>query len=253
MKQILMMGSVAVLSLGLMVSAACSDSDTTTASGGNGGNGATGGSTGGDGGSGATGGNAGGGGAGPIEIPAIGAQIDRKGRPAINTATINTFDIAAVGMTPDADETRATAEAAYNNNDDPSTWATTYAADIRDSLAILDSIDGVCGNQAFIDDPLAIGAGFEDYNTLAAVLANDWLVVDTANSGAANCGFLGVELELLGTDAGACGGRLPSDDVMDAIYGAVSTGNPADTTYNDGIPAPNAALETAFPYLADPN
>ena len=177
MKHILMMGGVAVLSFGLMLSTACSDSDTDT--GGSGGTGATGGSTGGDGGAGATGG---GGGAAPIEIPSIGAQIDRKGRPAINTATINTFDIGAVGMTPDADATRATAEADYNANDDPSTWATDYQADIRDSLAILDSLDGVCGNQAFIDDPFGLNTGWENYNTLAAVLANDWLVLDTANN-----------------------------------------------------------------------
>lgn len=233
MKSILMMGSAAVLSLGLLL-AACSDDETTAATtinpttGGNGGTGNMGG-----GGAGAQGG----GGNGVPEIPSLGAQIDRKGRPAINTATTQTFT---------ADPTRAAAEAAYNANDDASTWATSYAGDVRDSLAILDSLDEVCGNQAFFGDPLGLGAGFENYNTLAAVLANDWLVIDSAHT---DCGYLGVELELgTATDA-ACGGRLVSDDVMDATYGAVS----GATGFGDGIAAPAAAMVTTFPYLADPN
>jgi hypothetical protein len=236
MKNVLIMSSVAVLSFGLMVTAACSDDDTsTTTTTAAGGSGATGGGEAGMGGSGAQGG----GGMGPIEVPTIGDQIDRMGRPAINTATTQTFT---------ADATRAAAEAAYNGNDDPSTWATMYAADVRDSLAILDSLDGDCGNQAFVDDPLGLGAGFENYNTLAAVLANDWLILDSANT---DCGYLGVELELLDVDAGACGGRMLSDDVMDATYGAVAAGDPA--AFGDTIPAPPAAMGTTFPYLADPN
>lgn len=235
MKNVIMMSSVAVLSLGLMVSAACSDSDTTPAGPGSGGSGATGGA-------GATGGT-GGSGAGPIEVPTLGDQIDRKGRPAINTATTQTF-------TDDA--TRAAAERAYNANDDPTTWVDMYAADKAAQLAILDALgDGAdvdtdnCGDQAFY------GVLNPAYGTLATVLAADWLVIDSANSGAENCGYLGVELELLGTDAGACGGRKLSDDVMDATYGAVAVGDPAG--FGDGIAAPPSAQGTEFPYLTDPN
>jgi hypothetical protein len=235
MKNIIMMSSVAVLSLGLMVSAACSDSETSTAQGG-GGAGATGGS----GGSGATGG---GGGAEPVEVPTLGSQIDRKGRPAINTATVNTFDIAEIGNTPDPDATRATAEAEYNSNDDPTTWATDYAAVIRDNLAILDALNVTCGDQAFYGNPLGI-AGLTDYLTLATVLANDWLVVDSAHT---DCGYLGVELELGGTDDLTCGGRTLTDDVMDATYGAVS----GAAGFGDTIDAPSAAPSDTFPYLAD--
>ena len=232
MKNVIMMGSVAVLSLGLMVSAACSDSDTTATGPGTGGNGATGGT-------GATGG--GGSGAGPIEVPTLGAQIDRKGRPAINTATTTTFA---------PSETRDPAEAAYNADDQPSTWAASYAADKAAQLAILDSLgdgnadDNNCGDQAFFGT-----LGNDNYGTLATVLSNDWLIIDSANSGVANCGYLGVELEILGADAGACGGRLLSDDVMDTTYFAVS----GVAGFGDGIPAPNSALGTEFPYLTDPN
>ncbi len=235
MKNIVIMGSVAVLSLGLMMSAACSD-ETSTATGGNGGTGAsTGGSTAdGGGGTAATGGN-GGGGMGPLEVPTLGVQIDRIGRPAINTATTSTF-------TDDA--TRDPAESAYNANDDPTTWATMYAADKAAQLGILDGLDETCGNQAFYGDPLSLG--LPAYMTLATVLSNDWLVIDSTKTA---CGYLGVELELGGPDDLSCGGRMVGEDVMDATYGAVS----GLGAFGDTVPVSAGASETTWPYLADPN
>ena len=68
------------------------------------------------------------------ERPALGAQIDRAGRAAINTALNNTFngDIEAADAAKDA----------YNSAD-PSDWAS-YTGAFAGSLAILDSLDTVC-------------------------------------------------------------------------------------------------------------
>lgn len=238
MKNYLMMGSAAVLSLGLLL-AACSDDETTAATtinpttGGNGGTVNTGG-----GGAGAQGG----GGNGVPQIPSLGAQIDRKGRPAVNTATTNTFDLVAANP----DTARSDAEKAYNANDDPGTWATSYVSNIAANLAIYDSLaddgtgDGACGDQLFYGS-----LGNAGYGTLATVLANDWL---TIYSGETACGYLGVETDILTGAATptSCGGRTLSDDVMDATYGLVA---PA-AGFGDTIDAPAAAPSDTFPYLA---
>ncbi len=229
MKNMLMMGSMAALSLGLMVTAACSDDDgdtTTTTTSANGGSGGTGGS----GGSGAQGG--GGSGGGVPEIPTLGAQIDRKGRPAINTATTATFTDNA---------TRNAAEAAYNANDDPSTWAAAYQPDVAVQLGIYDGLDEDCGNQPFYDT-----LGNAGYGTLSTVVANDWL---TLYSGETTCGYLGVELDILAGAATptSCGGRTLAEDVMDTTYFLVS----GAAGFGDTVDEPAAAPSDAFPYLAD--
>src|SRR5437879_6436392 len=110
-----------------------------------------------------SGGGGGGGGNNPAP-PALGAQIDRQGRPAINTATNHSFDA--------NEDTKGAAKNDWNGNSDPSTWVAKYAGEIQKNLAILDAIDGTCGNQLFADKMKTDGSR---YGTFASVLADDRL------------------------------------------------------------------------------
>ena len=210
--------------------AGCSDDETNNQTGGAGGTGAAG-AAGGTGGT----GNAGGGGNNMLSIPTLGAQIDRNGRPAVNTAAYETFI---------ADGDRDTARAAYNGDADPANWGN-YVAGIASTIAILDSLDAVCGNQP------GFGAlGNPGYGTMATVLAHDWLLIDASST---ECdAYLGVEASLLGlVPAGKCGGRTPSMDVVETSYSVLSGVGLAG--FDDGIPAHAPAMVTTFPYLAAPN
>jgi len=163
-------------------------------------------------------------------------QVDRMGRPAINTALNHVFDPTSAA---------GTAKDAYNADKNQAGW-TTYAGEFAKNLPVFDALDTAtlpgdgCGNQA----------GYQiakTYNTLAGLAADDRLYLKTD---ATTCNtYLGVELAATNivpnTD---CGGRTLKYDVIDATYGAVSgvlTGVPdgisADTTKTGG---------TTFPYLA---
>src|SRR5687767_5753278 len=72
--------------------------------------------------------------------PTIGAQIDRMGRPAVNTAVNKTFAGGAA---------RDPARDTYNADKDNAGWAAKYTAEVAGNLAIYDGVDRNCGNQAF--------------------------------------------------------------------------------------------------------
>jgi len=177
---------------------------------------------------------AGGGGAAPFM-----GQIDRKGRPAINTAVNATFATEAAA--------HETAQDDWNTNDDPSTWATDYAATIAGQLGILDGLDGTCGNQLAFGDPLSADPANENYEVLSLIFANDWLVINL-NGGNGTAGYLGGEAQALGGNA-STGGRLLTDDVLEATYSYAIVG--AATGINDGVTEPTPAVSGTFPYLAD--
>jgi len=172
--------------------------------------------------------------------PNLGAQIDRMGRPGINTAGNHTFDT--------NDATKGAAKDAYNQQSDPTKWAGAVP-EIEKNLAILDTLDTKCGNQLFADvtktDP-------SRYGTLAGVLADDRLWVKTD---ATTCAvYLAVEANATGiipnTD---CGGRMPSYDVMNITYSALALGN-VTTPGLDGITAvPDRSKVATFPYFAAPH
>src|SRR5690242_12077132 len=71
--------------------------------------------------------------------PSLGPQIDRMGRPAINTALNHTFDTNSM--------TKNAAKDTYNQDEGEGNWPTAYGGDFAASLAILDSLDATCGNQ----------------------------------------------------------------------------------------------------------
>jgi hypothetical protein len=180
-------------------------------------------------------GGAAGGSSGP---PALGAQIDRLGRPAINTAITDPFDGSATqhGMKQDT----------YNAAT-PSTAAATFEAAFEANLAILDSLDGTCGNQ-FAADKTKTDA--TRYKPLADVLLDDQLYIDTSSGTCAV--YLGVEAAatkiIPNTD---CGGRTPTEDVVDVSYSVLAIGMTSGVT--DGVASDSTLSDTVFPFLAAPN
>ncbi|MEO0323828.1 MAG: hypothetical protein AAF447_12785, partial [Myxococcota bacterium] len=172
--------------------------------------------------------------------PSVGTQIDRSGRPAISTATVSTF-------TPD--ETRDARRAAYTNSADPSTWVSDFQDEIAGTLAILDSVDTVCGNQLLAGDMPVAGR----YDGLAGVLADDRLWVNAASGTNDGNLYLGVEAQALGVlpDGGA-GGRRPTDDIIERSYSVLVAG--ALGGIDDGLPTDDATHDNgAFPFLAAPS
>jgi hypothetical protein len=172
-------------------------------------------------------------GGGPPVKPTLGAQIDRLGRPAVNTAVNKTFS---------ADATRATAEDTYNHAGDPSTWAAMFGADMKATIAILDGLDANCGNQLAADAVNGMRYAF-----LAGVLADDMLQVDLSQATCAQ--YLGVEAKALGVNINDCGGRRLDYDVVDTSYSVLAVGQPAGV--EDGVEM-SATVSATFPYLGAP-
>jgi hypothetical protein len=177
--------------------------------------------------------------------PTLGTVIDRMGRPAVNTALNKPFE---------ADDTKKnTAKDAYNKA--PQAMWGTFVAEIAANLAIIDSLDGQCGNQAFYDSSMD-ASNLNAYGALATALADDELYLDTT---VATCdptkNYLSVEVgALLKTTPGSCGGRTPLDDVIDVSYSVLSGAFPSvvgDGVAKDGDNA--TASLSAFPFLTAPN
>jgi hypothetical protein len=169
--------------------------------------------------------------------PAMGAQMDRIGRPAVNTALNHGFD----GTTA-----AGTAKDAYNQDGTESGWAGAYAPQFEANLAIIDALDGTCGNQL----GYAMPASKTSYATLGGALADDKLYLNTA--GATATAYLAVEANALGVLANMDqGGRKLDYKVMDVTYSALAAG--ALMGVSNGITANNVTFSTTFPYEAAPN
>jgi hypothetical protein len=180
-------------------------------------------------------------GATPPPPPMIGAQIDRIGRPAINTALNHVFDPSA--------STAGAAKDAYNQDSDPTKWGSNYSAEFAKNLAILDSLDTVCGNQPGYSAP----ASATSYATLAGALSGDELWMNTA--GTTCTAYLAVEANALGLLQNSdCGGRALNYDVIDVSYSVLAAGSLASPPpVGDGVSANDATFSASFPYLAAPH
>jgi hypothetical protein len=171
-------------------------------------------------------------------------QIDRMGRAGVNTAATAPFFRESV------EEEKAHHDQvsdAYNSASDPSEWKGLFTGEIAGNIAILDSLDTVCGNQ-LLAGPTAVAGR---YDALAGVLADDQLYVNTASG---SCGqYLAVEGNAVGITNSDCGGRTPLEDTIDVTYSVLAIG--ALTGVGDGVPkdADGTASITAFPYLDTPN
>lgn len=261
-----------LLSTGLL--AACGD-DTNNFGGfgGNGGNGGEGtGATNNGGSGGGTGGEGGGGGT-PIVIPPkpeLGAQIDRMGRPAVNTALNGAFvqfNTGGVKVASD-DDARKALENDYNADDNQNNWVTNYRNIFAANLAIIDALDtglDIGGGPLTNAQACTNGAGNSGnlgsanaYDVIAGALADDrlWMKVDgelcSSSEPDVAQGYLALEIGLLTqTDPTGCGGRRPVDDVIETTYSATAIGAPIG--FDDGVDAPAGLHPETFPYLADPH
>jgi len=171
--------------------------------------------------------------------PALGPQIDRMGRAGVNTAVTDPFNLNST--------TKGANQDGYNAASVPAQWGTQYAARFAGNLAILDSLDTVCGNQ-LLADPAAMAGR---YGTLASVLADDQLYVNT-NSGACDV-YLAVEANAVGITNDDCGGRTPIVDTIDRTYSVVAAGALAGVTDGVDRDADGAHSTTSFPFLLAPN
>jgi len=177
--------------------------------------------------------------------PTLGAQIDRMGRPAINTALNHAFD----GNTA----TSGPAKDAYNAD----TSASAYSPQFEGNLAILDSLNtgasvdggGGCGDQPYYNAAIDGGGA---YGTLAGVLANDMLWLNTT-AAACTTGYLAVELNATNVVVNSdCGGRTLTYDTIQTTYSIVS--GVGLTGFSSGVTATPATKTptTTFPYFHGP-
>jgi hypothetical protein len=169
------------------------------------------------------------------------------GRAGVNTAVTNPFFRESVAAEKEMHEAILDE---YNGAANPAQWSGMFKDLLAGNLAILDSLDTVCGNQLLAaQDAGQPKAG--RYDTLAGILADDVLYVNTA-SGACQQ-YLAVEANAVGITNNDCGGRTPLEDTIDTTYSLLAAGALSGVT--DGIAKDNdgTASLTSFPFLAVPN
>ncbi len=212
--------------------------------------------------------------------PTLGMQIDRMGRPAVNTA-LNAVANDAVLATAKKDAyNHATTAASFattelnpagNDVMPPSTVPGTGAnpktvrGEFARNLALFDSLDqgsglvgsnngpgGGCSNQALY-------SATTGYTTLATVLADDVLYVDTSKL---TCNFyLSLEVEVAtnkGVIHSQCGGRTLTHDVVDTSYSLLAAGlngfnQSLAPLVGDGVDAHTDVNNDTFPFLGAPH
>jgi len=176
--------------------------------------------------------------------PPLGAvQIDRMGRAGVNTALTNPFFRESVASEESQHEMIVDA---YNAAHDPSQWVAMFSSLIAPNLAILDGLDGVCGNQVLAGPAPVAGR----YTALANILADDQLYVNTA-SGTCNQ-YLAVEANAIGIANTDCGGRTPLENTIDITYSLVAVGALTGVTNGITSDADGTASLTVFPFLDRP-
>ena len=222
----------------------------------------------------------------PPPPPALGMQIDRLGRPAVNTALNHVFD----GTNGMSSGSALAAKDEYNQNGAPGTWMSSYVVEFAKNLAILDALDtGKCGNGICEVNGLAVedlancpadcgsgavlgsdacgnqalyrgSAGMQAYGQLATILTDDEIYLETSKPMCA--GYLAVEFYLGVLSAGSsptCGGRAPSYDVIDTTYTLASIGvGGFDVTtftpaFGDNASKHTDTSDTTFPFLGAPH
>ncbi len=196
--------------------------------------------------------------------PALGTQVDRMGRPAVNTALNALID-------PDPQKTAK--KDVYNRASMPSMWsstalggtpARTILQEFMFYIGIFDALDqgsglpstasgpgGGCGNGALFNVPA--GAG---YGTLATVLSNDELYVDAAKT---TClAYLAVEVDVIAGTHTQCGGRTLTHDVVDFSYSLLAAGtNGFNSSFSplvgDDVTPHTDVNNDTFPFLGAPH
>ena len=192
--------------------------------------------------------------------PVLGAQIDRVGRPGINTMLIATFAAAA---------DKQAQKDAYNQASDPATWKTTMLrtnvtieAELQANLAAFDGIDSptfaaACGNALDYARPVSPTS----YQGGADVFADDQLYIDPAKP---TCNvFMALEIEQGRSGSPGhteCGGRTLTHDAIDVIYSVLASGvfDGLDQATGfapriHGSLTPHTDVTATFPFLGLPH
>jgi hypothetical protein len=186
----------------------------------------------------------------PVLLPALGEQIERMGRAAINIAVVDPFfNKDDTDMDLDMTESHQMIQDMYNADADPLQWVANWAGMIAPVISVYDAFDGVCGNQLLAGRDTEPGR----YDAFAAVLADDVLYVNTSSGTCEQ--YLAVEFGF--GVAGDCGGRKPSYPAIDVTY-SVLMGDGLDLTeFNDGVTDADATdtldMEMMFPFLIPAN
>jgi len=151
------------------------------------------------------------------------SQIDRMGRPAINTVFIpnNPFP-------PDRVADGKPSKKTTFNHGQPSTDVASWTGEVVDTLQTTFSLNDAGGALGGTDDP-ADDPG--KISGLAAVLLPDILTVDVSSP------------------AGFLNGRKPADDVIDAELGLITEG----FVTTDCVGSNDVAFPSTFPYLHAPH
>jgi hypothetical protein len=197
--------------------------------------------------------------------PALGAQLDRMGRPGIADLLIAVFPASGPDLASQKD--------AYNRASDPTLWRTTVLRtnvmiedELKANIAAFDAIDTSqvqnmvtlpgCGNTLGYSPPVNALA----YRGIADLLADDELYVDTSR---ATCTvYLALELEYANGGSPvhmACGGRIPAYDALDVLYEVLASGAVGLDQANGFAPrlhstaAAHADVKDTFPFLGAPN
>jgi hypothetical protein len=164
------------------------------------------------------------------------SQVDRMGKPALNTAAIPSGECGVTGES---------CKTTYNVNENPADDLTDFAVA---AVAQLSGPDGMTNTSALWEGGLLTDT---EAVTIAAavwgdgtgfVFYGDILVIDTSMA----TGYSVV-----------AGGRAPTDDVIDTTLDAITSnsaaaGNMAGVA-SDSIDANDTTFPTAFPHFADPN
>lgn len=148
-----------------------------------------------------------------------GTQIDRMGRPAINTVFIPPNPFEAGSTSP------GNPEDAFNATK-PKNDVATWTAEVVNTLLFLSSLDGSAYSTA-------------EANAIAGVLLPDILTIDTSSS----AGFV----------TGPLNGRQLADDVIDLELVVVTGGFPGTPAVASDCVANDSAFPGSFPYLAPKN
>ena len=143
-------------------------------------------------------------------------QIDRMGRPGVNTVAID-----LLASTGKKDQ--------YNRASNPAQWASLFTTEIQANVAALDTLDGTTGNALL---PAA---------TFAGVLVDDRLIINVSRP---QCdAYLAIETG----NTTFCGGRTLARDVIDDSLGALVGPGATDNVRND------STFLNDFPFLGQAN
>ena len=171
-------------------------------------------------------------------------QVDRAGRPLIAVLLLP-------GSLQDDYNAASTFDAGISR---------TLQDALTSRLHALDTIALDDGGPDPVDWPVDGGA-----HPLVPILSTDALLVDTARpcvlpDGGFAASYLEIEREAFPYPITAamphvtCGGRTPSDDVVDTTLALLVTGDrDGGPAIRQGVSKPTKPATTTFPYLAEPN